>query len=167
MTMLTKRRAELWGPIRQLQQEMDQVVQQFFGNPDGGAAPAGLIAWVPQVDVEEDDQKLVVKADLPGVDSKDVDISVANDTLVIRGQKNEEREEKKKNYHRIERFQGEFYREIPLPRGLDTDRIEATTNNGMLMITIPKKAEAQPKKISVQAAQQSNGNKPTGNGAGN
>jgi HSP20 family protein len=162
--MLTKRRTELWEPIRQLQQEMDQVVQQFFGSPGNGPTPTGLIAWVPQVDVEEDDQKLVVRADLPGVNPKDVEISVVDETLVIRGQKMEEREEKKRNYHRIERFQGEFYREIPLPRGLDTDRVEATSNNGMLMVTIPKKAEAQPKKITVQAAE-SNGNKPAANGA--
>lgn len=150
MNLVPWRRTERWEPFRQLQQEMDQVMQRFFGEAPEGAAQAGQQVWTPRVDVEEDDKAYVVKADLPGVDPKDVEISVVDNALVLRGHKTEERKEQKKNYHRVERFEGEFYREIPLPRGIDLDRIEARDAKGVVTVTIPKKAEAQPKKIAVQ-----------------
>jgi HSP20 family protein len=137
--------------FQQLQREMDQVMQRFFGEAEGGAGRTDLVAWAPRVDVEEDDNQFVVKADVPGVDPKDVEVSVVENALVLRGQKKEEREEKKKNYHRVERFEGQFYREIPLPRGIDADKIQAKSANGVVTVTIPKKSEAQPKKITVQA----------------
>jgi HSP20 family protein len=133
---------------------MDQVLQRFFGEGSDGGNGNGLTAWAPRVDVEEDDKQYVVRADLPGVDPKDVEITVADNALVIRGQSKQEREEKDKNYHRIERIVGQFYREIPLPREIDADKIRATTANGVLTVTIPKKAEAQPKKITVQPEKQ-------------
>jgi HSP20 family protein len=132
---------------------MDQVLQRFFGEGSDDGNGNGLTAWAPRVDVEEDDKQYVVRADLPGVDPKDVEITVADNALVIRGQSKQEREEKK-NFHRVERFVGQFYREIPLPREIDADKIQATTANGVLTITIPKKAEAQPKKITVQPEKQ-------------
>jgi HSP20 family protein len=116
-----------------------------------GSGETGGPVWAPRVDVEEDEKQYVVKADLPGVSPKDVEIQVADNMLILRGQKKEEREEKKKDYHRVERFEGQFYREIALPRGIDADKIQAKSADGVLTITIPKKAEAQPKKIAVQA----------------
>ena len=150
MAQALSRRTQTWEPIQQLQREMDRVMQRFFGEMPETSAQNGLTAWMPRVDIEEDDKQFIIKADLPGVDPKDVEISVLDDALVLRGQKKEQREEKKQNYHRIERFEGEFYREIPLPRGIDAEKIQAKTTNGVLTVTVPKKAEAQPKKISVQ-----------------
>ena len=95
-------------------------------------------------------REFVVKADLPGVNPKDVDIQVVDNVLTLRGGKEEKKEEKKKNYHRIERFTGQFYRAIGLPAGADADKVTATTSNGTITVTIPKKPEAQPKKIAVQ-----------------
>jgi HSP20 family protein len=131
-------------------QEMNDLVKRFFpaavSETDGGM----LEAWAPQCDVEETDKEIIVKADLPGVDAKDVDISVMDNALIMRGEKKEEKEEKKKNYHRVERFSGQFYREITLPQGVDAERITATSANGTITVTIPKKPGAQPKKIAVK-----------------
>jgi HSP20 family protein len=151
MNLVPWRRGGQMDLFQQLQREMDQLMQRFFGEADGGTGRTDLVAWAPRVDVEEDDKQFVVKADLPGVDPKDVEVSVVENALVLRGQKKEEREEKKKNYHRVERFEGQFYREIPLPRGIDADKVQAKSANGVVTVTIPKKAEAQPKKIAVQA----------------
>lgn len=150
MTLALLRRMERADPVRELQREMGQVLQQFFGNGSEGAAQNGLTAWAPRVDIEEDDKQFVVKADLPGVEPKDVEISVADGALILRGHKKAEREEKKKNYHRVERFEGQFYREIPLPSGIDADKTNATTAKGVLTVTVPKKPDSQPKKITVQ-----------------
>jgi HSP20 family protein len=135
------------GPFRK---EMDDVFERFFGAPGDNGGEA-VRAWTPRVDVEETDKEIVVKADLPGVDPKDVEISVVDGSLLIKGEKKEEKEEKKKNYHRVERFIGQFYREIPLPTGADAEKISATSAKGVIAVTIPKKAEAQPKKIVVKA----------------
>lgn len=151
MNLVPWRRGGLMEPFQQLQREMNQLMQRFFGEAEVAEGRADLVAWTPRVDVEEDDKQFVVKADLPGVDPKDVEVSVVDNALILRGQKKEEREEKKKNYHRVERFEGQFYREIPLPRGIDADKIQAKSANGVVTVTLPKKAEAQPKKIAVQA----------------
>lgn len=131
-------------------QEMDEMFQRFFPPlaTNGGDAAQ---AWAPRVDVEETEKEVIVKADLPGVDPKDIDISVVDGSLVLKGEKRQEKEEKKKNYHRVERFFGQFYREIPLPAGTDADKIVASSTKGVIVVTIPKKAEAQPKKIVVKA----------------
>ncbi|HMP16055.1 MAG TPA: Hsp20/alpha crystallin family protein [Gemmatales bacterium] len=126
-------------------------MQRFFGDADLETTSKQMASWTPRVDVEEDDKQYLVKVDLPGVDPKEVDISVHENALVIRGQRKEEKEEKKKNYHRVERFTGEFYREIALPRGIDAEKIQAKSANGVISITIPKKAESQPKRVAIQA----------------
>jgi HSP20 family protein len=138
------------GLLEPLRQEMEELFQRFL-EPLGGNGHRTLPAWAPRVDIAETDKEVVVKADLPGVDAKDVEISVADAALVLRGEKKEEKEEKKKNYHRVERFLGQFYREIPLPAGADPERITAASAKGVITITIPKKPEVQPKKIPVKA----------------
>ncbi|MBO0698267.1 MAG: Hsp20/alpha crystallin family protein [Zavarzinella sp.] len=128
--------------------EMEDLFDRFVGD-DGTNGQA--VSWAPRVDVEETDKEFLVKADIPGVDPKDVDIQVVDNVLTIRGGKEEEKkEEKKKNYHRIERFSGHFFRAISLPAGADADKVNATSANGVVTVTIPKKLEAQPKKIAVQ-----------------
>jgi HSP20 family protein len=143
-----------WGRttnfLQPFRQEMDELFQRFFG-PEHDAGGTAL-AWSPRVDVEETEKEFVVKADLPGVDPKDVEISLADGALVLKGEKKEAKEEKKKNYHRVERFIGQFYREIPLPAGADADKVAATSAKGVITVTVPKKPDAQPKKIAVKAA---------------
>jgi HSP20 family protein len=102
------------------------------------------------MDVEETEKEFLVKADLPGVDPKDVDIRVVDNVLTVRGGKEEKKEERKKSYHRMERFSGQFYRAVTLPAGTDPEKVNATSANGVITITIPKRPEAQPKKIVIQ-----------------
>ncbi len=140
-----RRPAGLLEPFRQ---EMEEVFERFFGPEEGGN---GSKVWAPRVDVEETDREVLVKADLPGVDPKEVEITLTEGALILKGEKKEAREEKAKNYHRVERFFGRFYREVPLPAGADAAKITATSAKGVITVTIPKAPEAQPKRIAVQA----------------
>jgi HSP20 family protein len=139
------------GALEQLRQEMDDLAQRFFGEPLGGNGPATVQAWAPRVDIEETDKEILVKADLPGVEPKDVEITVTDGSLVLRGERKEEREDKRKHYHRVERFVGQFYREVPLPPGTDPDKIVANGAKGVVTVSIPKKPEVQAKKIPVRS----------------
>jgi HSP20 family protein len=146
-TTLTPYRRALY-PFESFRNEMADLVDRFFNDdPSNGKA---MKPWAPQVDIEETEKEFLVKADLPGVEPKDVDIQVVDNVLTVRGSKEEKKEEKRKNYHRTERFVGSFYRSIPLPVGVDAEKVAATCANGTVTITIPKKPEAQPKKIAVQ-----------------
>jgi HSP20 family protein len=136
-----------FGGIEPFRQEMETLFDRFFGEENGNGH--ALRAWTPRVDVEETEKEIVVKADVPGVDPKAVEISIENGVLTVRGEKKEEKEEKKKGYHRVERFSGSFYRAVTLPPGADADKVSATSANGVVTITVPKKPEAQPKRIAV------------------
>jgi HSP20 family protein len=136
------------GMLEPLRLEMEDLFNRFvmpFEAP-GETYPV----FAPRVDVLDTDPEIVVKVDLPGVDPKDVDVSVVGGALVLKGERKEEREEKKKGYRRFERFVGQFYREVPLPPEVDPEKIVATSSKGVITITIPKKPEAQPKKIVIK-----------------
>ena len=141
-----------FGMLEPFRNEMESLFERFFGE-DGekGSELPAMKNWSPRVDVEETDKEIVVKADLPGVDPKAVEITVQDGVLTVRGEKGEEKEDKKKNYHRVERFAGSFYRAVSLPPGTDAEKVVASSSNGVITITIPKKAEAQPKKIAITA----------------
>jgi len=131
---------------------MEDLFQRFVVPLDETVFEAAQ-TWTPRVDVEETDKEIVVKVDLPGVEAKDVEVCVIDGLLVLKGEKKEEREEKGKNYHRTERFVGQFYREVPLPPGVDPEKIVATSSKGVVMVTVPKKPEVMPKKIAVKVAE--------------
>ena len=107
--------------------------------------------WVPSVDVSETADKIVVKAEIPGIDSKDIDISLSGDVLTIKGEKKSEREEKEENYHLVERSYGSFTRSLRLPVGVEADKIEASYKQGVLTVTCPKKEEVKAKPIEIKA----------------
>ncbi|WP_462325119.1 Hsp20/alpha crystallin family protein [Desulfoplanes sp.] len=108
-------------------------------------------AQFPAVDVSEDDKNITVKAEIPGMEPKDVDISLEKNMLVIKGEKKFEEEEKKENYQRIERSYGSFYRSLPLTMEIKEDKIEATYDKGILSITLPKAEPTKAKKIEIQS----------------
>lgn len=106
--------------------------------------------WSPLTDIVEEKDRYVFKTDLPGVDPKEVKINLVDGRLSISGERKMETEEKEKNYHRVERSYGKYYRSFTLPRTVQADKIDAEFKNGQLMITVPKAEEAKPKEISVK-----------------
>lgn len=107
--------------------------------------------WTPAIDIFEKDDKFVVKAELPGMKEEDIDVSVVGDTLTIRGEKEAETEVEEDDYYRCERSYGSFVRSIPLPSTVNSDKIEANFEDGVLEVSLPKVAEIKPKKVRVSA----------------
>ena len=132
-----------------LQKRLNSIFNDFVG-PDGSEASAPNASFVPAVDVYEDAEKLVLKLEIPGVKTEDLDIRLENQTLVIKGERKFEHEEKAENFHRIERRFGSFVRSFTLPQAVDTEAVTASSDAGVLTISLRKKAEAQPKQIKVQ-----------------
>jgi HSP20 family protein len=108
-------------------------------------------SWMPAVDVFEKEDRFIVKAELPGMKEEDIDISVVGDTLSIKGEKKTETEVKEEDYYRCERSYGSFYRSIPIPSNVDANKIEASFDDGVLELVLPKSAKIKPKKIAVSA----------------
>ena len=108
-----------------------------------------LATWSPTCDVFETDNEIVVKAELPEVKKEDVNVSIDNNILSIRGERKLSEETKKENYHRLERSYGEFFRSFTLPNFVDTAKINAEFKDGMLRVTMPKREEAKPKQVEV------------------
>ena len=106
--------------------------------------------WAPSVDIFETDNELVLKADVPGIDRKDIDIQLENGTLTLKGERKFEREENNKGFHRLERSYGSFTRYFTVPETVDTENVRAEYQNGVLTVTLPKKEVAKPKAIKVQ-----------------
>jgi HSP20 family protein len=132
-----------------LQREVDRVFDDF-GRLDFTRAGGG--ALMPRLDVSETDSQYVIEAELPGVDIKDVDVSLDGDILTIRGEKKTDREDKSKDYHLIERSYGTFQRSIALPFSADAKKIAATFDKGVLRVTAPKPAEAKTEKKKIEVA---------------
>lgn len=142
-----------WKPLREvsrLRREMDRLWDEYFG-PGRRAFKPLAAEWSPVVDVSESADKVTVKAEIPGLEAKDIDISVSGDLLTIKGEKKGEREEKEENYHLVERSYGSFSRTLQLPIGVEADKIEASYKQGILTITCPKKEEAKAKLIEIKA----------------
>jgi HSP20 family protein len=141
-----------WDPFRELssiQNELNRLFGRTFGVEEGEEIRAA--AWVPPVDVAETQDRFVITAELPGVKPEDVDISVENSILRIRGERRFYDEQKEDDFHRIERRFGSFARSITLPPTADSDSIQASFDAGVLRIEVPKREEAKPRKIQVKA----------------
>jgi HSP20 family protein len=134
-----------------LHREIDRLYDDFARASLTGVQQ-GMDRLVPSMDVTETDKEIVVTAEMPGLERKDIDISIDNDLLTIRGEKKveEEKKDEKKNYHVTERSYGVFYRALQLPGGIDSSKVQATVQSGVLRITIQKPARSQATKIEVQ-----------------
>jgi HSP20 family protein len=130
-----------------LHREIDRLFNEFALGAGANGTPAKLI---PNIDIAETDKAIEVSAEMPGLERKDIDISIEDDTLTIRGEKKIEEDQKDKNVQHSERSYGVFMRVLQLPPGVEPSSVEATMSNGVLKITIPKPAKPEPKKIEVK-----------------
>src|ERR1700746_425729 len=140
-----------WDPFREVV-ALQNRVNNLFREMNDGDSPLTTASFVPAVDIYEDPQKVVLKLEVPGIEEKDLDIRVENNTLTVKGERKFEKEEKEENFHRIERRYGSFYRALPLPSTVDTENVQANYNAGVLKVELKKKSEAQPKQIKVNVA---------------
>lgn len=138
-----------WGPFREMEEEMERLFEEWPFRPWSRRALA-VREWTPQVDMLDRADKVVVKAELPGVKKEDIDISVTGGVLTIKGERKVEEEVKDEDYYCCKRFRGTFYRAIQLPTDVETEKIEANYADGILEITLPKVSEVKPKKIEVK-----------------
>jgi len=139
---MTVVRYEPWGLLNRFRRELDQTFE----------AGATAAAWTPAVDVHEEAKQFIVRADLPGVTAKDIEITAEKGVLSLRGSRNFEQKPDDGHYSRIERVTGKFVRSFTLPENVATDQINAKFKDGVLELTIPKIAKPEPRRIEVQAA---------------
>ncbi|MFQ5625758.1 MAG: Hsp20/alpha crystallin family protein [Methyloligellaceae bacterium] len=148
-SMLT--RTEPWTAMHQLQEEMNRVFGNVLTREDD-ASSIVTSRWTPAVDIKVENDRFVIHADVPGVDPQDIEVTMENGVLTIKGERaGESSEEDDNGYRRLERMHGVFHRRFSLPDTADADGISATGKNGVLEVVIPKKAALQPKRIKVDA----------------
>jgi HSP20 family protein len=135
--------------LRDIQNEINHLFQR--GWRDNDTSDSALSQWAPQVDIKEESNQFIVTADLPGVEPKDIEVSMENNVLTIKGERHLERKEKEKDYSRVERFSGTFCRQFNLPDSVEGEQIQAKSKNGVLAIIIPKKERGTARKIEVKA----------------
>ena len=143
-----------WEPVRELhtmQNEMNRLFNTFFDSPSAGAKTrqTAMRRWTPAMDVVESGDHYVLRADLPGLTENDVNIELEDNVLTISGQRKAEHEERKEGYYRLERSSGAFTRSLTLPEGVDADAIQASFDNGVLEVQIPKPEQQKPRKVQI------------------
>jgi HSP20 family protein len=151
MTVLTR-----WDPFREfttVQDRLNRLFRESYG--DGREDALTNSTFAPPVDVYEDEHNITLKIEVPGIDEKDIDVQIENNTLTVHGERKLEKEEKEENYRRVERQYGSFTRSFTLP--VDAEQVQAHYDKGILKIQLAKKAEAKPKQIKVNVG--STGNK--------
>ncbi len=141
-----------YNPLRELKSMQDQMnrLLNLSWNHDLPNEDIKEGLWQPPVDIYETVDSIVIKAELPDVDQKDIEVRIEDGTLILRGERKHEDEVKKENYHRIERYFGSFQRSFSLPTTVDQEQVEASCDKGVLTITLPKREESKPKHITVQ-----------------
>lgn len=133
-------------PLEGFRREMDRLFEDVLSG--WGVRRA---EFLPAVDVHETEAEIVVTAEVPGLKAEEVDISISNDVLTIRGEKKGEREEKGRNYHVVERSYGSFHRSVPLPAAVDSEKATASCKEGVLTVSLPKVEKAKAKKIDIKS----------------
>lgn len=144
-----------WDPFRELE-EMSDRLNRIFARPEArrtnGKEMMTVADWAPSVDISETDQEFHVKAELPGVKKDDVKVTLENGVLTLQGERKEEREEKGRKFHRMERSYGQFIRSFTLPDLVDDTKVKAEFKDGVLHLHLPKSEKAKPKAIEVKVA---------------
>ena len=146
MTLLTR-----WDPRRDLatmQDRINRFVRESY-SPEGPEEALTTTHFAPPVDIYEDEHKIALKIEVPGIDEKDIDVRIENTTLTVHGERKIEKEEKEENFRRVERQYGSFTRSFTLPSSVDTGQVSAHYDKGVLKLSLAKKAEAKPKQIKV------------------
>jgi len=149
MTMITR-----WDPFREfvtIQDRMNRLFRDSY-SPEGRDESLTTSTFAPPVDVYEDEHNVTLKIEVPGIDEKDIDVRIENNTLTVHGERKFEKEEKEENYRRVERQYGSFTRTFTLPTTVDGEKVEANYDKGVLKIHLPKKAEAKPKQIKISVS---------------
>lgn len=143
MAMLTR-----WDPLRELAR-VQEAMSRTFSDERPLFRAGESVGWTPSCDIYEDGEEIVVRAELAGVEPKDVDIGFENGVLTLKGERKLEKEEQRENYHRVELSYGTFTRAFSLPASIDSEKIRAESKHGTLLVHLPKRAEAKPKSIQV------------------
>jgi HSP20 family protein len=146
MTLLTR-----WEPLREfstMQDRMNRLFRESY-SPEGPKDALTTTSFAPPVDIYEDEHNITLKLEAPGIDEKDIDVRIDNNTLTVHGERKIEKEEKEENFRRVERQYGSFTRSFTLPSSVDVSQVSADYAQGVLNIKLAKKAEAKPKQIKV------------------
>jgi HSP20 family protein len=141
-----------WDPFRDLsilQERMNRVFEDAAGRGWKGEEPSPTTSWSPAVDIYETDNQIMVQAELPGIERKDIALQLENNVLTLKGERRFEKETKQENYHRIERSYGGFSRAFTIPTIVDEDKIRADYKDGILKIELPKKEQVKSKQIKI------------------
>ncbi len=146
---MTLMRYQPWGGLSHLHNEIDRLIRG--GNVTRYDEDEQVAAWVPAVDVREEDDRFVIHADVPGVDPKDIEVTLENGVLTVSGHRESEKKEEGKGFSRVERSSGSFFRRFTLPDTADAEKIKAKSNNGVLEIAIAKHDKLQPRRIKIDA----------------
>jgi HSP20 family protein len=147
MTLLTR-----WEPFREfstMQDRMNRMNRLFRESYEAPEEALTTTSFAPPVDIYEDEHNITLKLEVPGIDEKDIDVRIENNTLTVHGERKIEKEEKEENFRRVERQYGEFTRSFTLPSSIDSGQVSAHYDKGVLKIKLAKKAEAKPKQIKV------------------
>lgn len=145
-------RYEPYRLLDRLQREFDRMGSlDPFARESGGDDNSDVVVsqWRPAVDIREEDDRFVILADLPGVDPEEIEVTMENGVLTLKGERSSEKTEEREGYKRVERARGTFFRRFSLPDTADADRIEANSRNGVLEIVLPKQEKVKPKRITV------------------
>jgi HSP20 family protein len=141
-----------FGEMTRMERDMEDMLGRFFGGWPRLRREAENMGWSPAIDVVDRKDELLLRADLPGLTEKDIDITVQDGVLSVQGQRKEEKETKEEDYYCSERWSGSFYRSLTLPTGINADKISASFKNGVLEVHLPKTKQAEGKKVEVKAA---------------
>lgn len=146
---MTITRYNPWTHTDRFQNEMKQVFDRFFGENDADQSSVVTSQWTPRVDIKEEDKRFMILADIPGVDPKEIEISMDKGILSIKGERSYENKSENGKLTRVERSYGTFYRRFALPDSADAEGISADGKHGVLEISIPKKPETTPRRIAI------------------
>jgi HSP20 family protein len=140
-----------WDPFRDMMTFRDKMNRLFDDSFTGRPDEEGLLqgTWVPSVDIYENESELVLTAEVPGIDEKDIEIKIEDNTLTIKGERKLDKETKEENFHRIERSYGSFFRSFALPHYIDHEKIRAEHQHGVLKITMPKRQDSKSRKVAI------------------